>query len=143
MKTGTKQFEVMQLRALSTQRAVESLSVALISLFVISFSPQLLVQYFYGQEALMTGEQPALLTYIPIAGFAIVVLFGLYALIGNIVRGKRIKFLLDDMKLADELQNMPSSSDDAELKELERMVDEALSEKAAPKTKKKAKAKRK
>lgn len=143
MNTGMKQFEVMQLRAQNTQKAVESLVVALLCLFVISFAPQLLVEYFYGQDIFMTGEQPALMKYIPIAGFAVVVLHALNTLIGNMMRGKKIKTLLEDMRLAEELENMPTSSDDAELKELERMVDEALAEKEAPKKKKATKAKRK
>lgn len=142
MKTSMKQFEAMQLRALNTQKAIESVVVSLVSLFVISFAPQLLVEYFYGQEMLMAGEQPALLKYIPIAGFAIVVLYGLNVLIGNFVRGRRIKTLVDDMKLAEELETMPGTSDDEELKELEQMVDEALAKKSVP-AKKKARAKRK
>ncbi len=140
MKTSMKQFEVMQLRALNTQKAIESVVVSLVSLFVISFAPQLLVEYFYGQELLMAGEQPALLKYIPIAGFAVVVLYGMNTLIGNFVRGRRIKMLIDDMSLAQELEAMPGSSDE-ELKELEQMVDEALTKKSVP-AKKKARAKR-
>lgn len=118
------QTKINDLRLESLQKVLESILAVLGALFTILLLPQLLVRYVYADQQL-TAE-PKAIELIPVIAFAIALLYIIYTIAGNISRANKIKLLqseLDAMYSDDEM-NM----DEAELAELEAIVEDALQE---------------
>lgn len=127
------QFKIEQLRAKNLARLMESILAFLGALFVTALLPSILVRYVYSPEQLMQ-QPPALLEYIPIASFAVAFGYLVFAAVGNMKREKTARELEKQLELTG--GHMGCECDcgdhdmvsDEELKELEAIVDEALSE---------------
>lgn len=133
------QFKVKSMRMTNIQRTLEALMVMLLALFTMAVLPSLLIQYVYAGQNLL--EAPKALEYIPVGAFGISVLYTVFVIITNMNRGKKIAQMEQDLYFTEgSAEEMTSSeSDDAELKELEKMVDEAMaSHSTTKKTSKKA-----
>jgi hypothetical protein len=137
MKQSTIQFQIDQLRKDKMIVVMEAIAIQVFALFVSAYAPQLLLRYYYQNQQLF--EEPALLTYIPVASFAVGALFFIYAVVSNILRWRKIKQLEEEMLFI--------GSDDAcgcggdcqcgsetnwdELDELDKIVEEAIAESKA------------
>ena len=136
------QFTISQLRATNQQRLLESIAVFVAALFTSAFLPQLLVQYVYSQEQLMT-ETPVIFEYLPAITFGVGILYFLFAIITNLMRSRQIKQLATELNLEccgggchdHGMDEEPLS--EQELQELEEIVEQAIaeSEKKPAKTK--------
>lgn len=93
--TKAPQTELDQLRMVSIQRSIESISMFVLALFISAILPSLLFRYLYADAALT--EQPKILEYIPVAAFVLGVGFFAFAMVGNIMREKKIKMLLKEV----------------------------------------------
>jgi len=132
MKQSNIQFQIDQLRKDKQIVILEAIAIQVFALFVSAYLPQLLLRYYYQNQQLF--EEPALLTYIPVASFAIGSLFFLYALISNVMRYRKIKQLEEEMLFLDDScgcgGDCQCGSDENwdELDELDRIVEEAIAE---------------
>jgi len=123
------QFKISQLRATNQQALVEAIAVFVLALFISAFLPQLLFQYIYADMQLL--EQPVIFDYIPVFSFALGVGYFLLVAWGNMRRRGKMKQLERDMELmGDDCcgQCLPVGSDEEELAEMEKIVDEILKE---------------
>ena len=134
------EFKIQQLRTKNLTAAVESIAMVLGAVVANMLIPQLLLQYVYTDTTTLL-EAPAIFTYLPLATYAIALGYFLYAMGGNFVRSKKAAVLEQELTLTDgccgDDSCCGSKEDDTEisedeLKELERIVDEALK----PETKK-------
>ena len=127
------QFQIQELRARNQQKVLESILVLLAALFISALLPSLLLRYFYDTAQLL--EQPRALEYIPVVSFVVGIGYLLFALIGNMMREKKISQLQSELATMSHDCNCGHAHDDAissdELAELERMVDEVLDTKEA------------
>ncbi len=137
------QHQIKSLKIDSTQKVMEAIMVTFVALFTMAVLPSLLVQYVYADQGLV--EPPALLEYIPVACFAVSILYALYVIFTNMKRASKVRQLEQDLYfMAGSDDTIDSSmTDDTELKELEKMVDEAMATKAPAKSKKAVTKKRK
>lgn len=128
MNNSFTQFQIMDLRAQNQQKALETIVVGIVGLMSAALLPSLLLQYFYDVTTL-TAE-PAALKMIPLLSYGASALFFLYAVVGNMARGKKIAQLTNELT---SLSNMPmgdsAAISDSELAELEAMVDDVLDSK--------------
>lgn len=121
-------FQIKELRAQNTQKALEAIMVTVAAFMVLMLLPSLIVQYFYADQQLL--EAPKVLEYIPVGAFLISMLYFIYVVVGNIMRGMKIK----NLKM--QCQAFSDFSDDkaeemiskAELKKAGALVDQAMSE---------------
>ncbi len=128
---NTLQFRISQLRVRNQQVVIEGIMVLIAALFVSALLPSLLVRYVYATQNL-TAE-PALLGAIPTAAFAIGMLYFLYAMVMVLVRERRAKVLERELEaLMPAMAN--TSLPEAELAELESIVDKALAQKSGRKS---------
>ncbi len=97
------EFQIKQLRAERTANMMEAVGVMIAALFFTAFLPNLLIRYVYAAQDLTAT--PAVLEYIPAAGFAIGALFFIFVAIMNVIRGKKI------MKLEKDLMTMAMTAD--------------------------------
>lgn len=116
------QFTINQLRMTNIQKLLEGLVVLLGAIFVSALLPSLLFQFIYANQALT--QNPAIIEYMPAVVFGFGILYLLYIVAGITLRGKQIVRLEQELLLSAGDAN--SMSDDAELKELEALVDQAL-----------------
>ncbi len=129
-------FKVTQLRAKNQNAMLTAVTTMVAALFVTAILPSLLVQYVYAGQQLFT--QPMLLEYIPVVSFGVGVTTFLVAVVGNIFRAKRIKFLEKQI----EVEGCCYCNEDEEvLAELETLAEALVKEEKA--TKKKAPTKKK
>ncbi len=137
MNNSYTKFQVKNLRMVNNQRLLESLMVMLLALFSMAVLPSLLVQYVYANQNLT--QAPKLLEMIPVICYGVSALHAVFVLVTNGLRGRTIKRLEQDLYFSNGMEDADSSEnvDDAELQELEKMVDEAMASKS--KTKKTAK----
>lgn len=143
MNQSYLQHQIKSMQIANTQKVMEAIMVTFAALFTMAVLPSLLVQYVYADQNLV--EAPPVLEYIPVACFAVSILYTVYVIFMNMKRGAKIKQLEQELAFvagADDSMNA-SMTDDAELKELEKMVDEAMATKAPAKSKKPAAKKRK
>lgn len=130
MSYTSLQFEVQQLRMKNIQRSLESILMLIAALFITALLPSLLLRYVYSSEQLLT--QPRALEVIPVVAFAIAVGYFLFTVVTNLSRDRRIA------KLENEMAQLNPAGEEAELNEaelveLEAMVEQALEETAEPK----------
>lgn len=138
----SKQFQINQLRMKNMQKVLESLMVIVLAVFVTALLPSILVQF------LLTGatnpfEQPAALQYIPVASFAVAIGYLALVILGNWSREKMIAKLESEMLESDCACGGSCGGDccghdlppvtEAELEELEGIVEQALNKSNASK----------
>lgn len=134
------QFRISQLRVKNQQVVIEGIMVLIAALFVSALLPSLMVRYVYASQNL-TAE-PALLGAIPTAAFVIGMLYFFYSMVMVMMREKKAMLLEKEMTaMMPALAN--TSLPEAELAELESIVDKALAQKGGKKsTVKRARAKK-
>lgn len=132
----SKHFKIEQLRARNAQKVQEALLVLILALFVTAMLPSILVQFVF--TSANPFEQPAVLQYIPVASFAVAIIYLAMVMIGNWSREKKAVALENELVMNDcgcegcdcgDSQLPPVT--EAELKELEGIVEQALQEDAA------------
>ena len=124
-------FKVSQLRAKNQNAMLTAATVLIAALFITALLPSLLIQYIYAGQQLF--KQPVLLEYIPIVSFVVGVGCFLVAIIGNLFRAKRIKFLENQIEAEG---CYGDEDDDGVLEELESLAEALVKEKkASPKKK--------
>ena len=126
-------FQIQYLRQKNLQALMESLVVMIGAIFVAILLPQVLVRFLYANQQLVT--EPMLLQYIPVVALALGVLQMLVTFVGNFIRERQLIKL--ERTLVAEVNQSSSSIDESELKELEKMVDSALTKHAPKKVSKK------
>ena len=126
-------FQIQYLRQKNLQALMESLVVMIGAIFVAILLPQVLVRFLYANQQLVT--EPMLLQYIPVVALALGVLQMLVTFVGNFIRERQLIKL--ERTLVTEVNQSSSSIDESELKELEKMVDSALTKHAPKKVSKK------
>lgn len=125
------QFQVAQLRQKNQTKALESVAVFLLALFVTAILPSLLIQYVYAGQQLF--EQPPLLELIPVVSFVIAVGFFIYAAVTNMMREVKAA------RLEKELLGSVSSTGTRSTGELKSAMAKVEQKVAKPATKAKAK----
>ena len=136
MNQSYVQFQVKSLRAENAQRVSESIMVSFIATLTMIVLPQLLMQYVYANAQLM--EVPKVVEYTPVICYAVAGAYTIFAVVTNMIRTKKIKQLEQDLAFAARSDSdMNMGVNEAELKELEKMVDEAISSQPAKKSTKK------
>lgn len=137
------EFKIQQLRTKNLTAAVETIAVTMGAVVANMLIPQLLLQYVYTDPSAFGLEAPAVFTYMPLVTYGIALAYFVYAMVGNIMRCKKANVLEQELMLTGGdccSDGTCCNSDEEEisedeLKELERIVDEAL--KPAKKTTKK------
>lgn len=124
-------FKVSQLRAKNQNAMLTTIAVLIAALFVTALLPSLLVQYVYAGQQLF--KQPLLLEYIPVVSFVLGVGSFLVAVVGNLLRAKRIKFLESQIEV--EGCSCCCEDDDEVLAELETLAEALVKEKKPAKRK--------
>lgn len=130
MNQSYAQYQVQSLKMTNIQRVMESVMVMFIALFSTAVLPSLLIQYVYNDPTML--QPPKVIEYIPMVCYAISALYVIFVIVTNMQRGKKIKQLEQDMYFSSGagdtimMADAMSDSDDEELKELEKMVDEAM-----------------
>lgn len=131
------QFQIQQLRSLNQQKLLEAIVVLFTAIFVTALLPSLLLEYLYTDQVLT--EAPPLLRYLPLACFALGILYDVYVFASNMSRSNKIAELERSMMMS-ESPVMDDVADDEELKELEALVDQAIADQSKkPKTTRSAK----
>ncbi len=126
-------FQIQYLRQKNLQALMEALVVMIGALFVAILLPQVLVRFVYADQQL-TAE-PMLLQYIPVVALALGALQLVVTLVGNFFRERQMVKL--EKTLVNEVNQSTGLVDDAELKELEKLVDNALTKHSPKKVTKK------
>lgn len=122
--------KIADMRHQSLQKVLESVLVYIGALYTTLLLPQLLLRYFYADQQLMA--EPKALEMIPVIAFGFATLYMLFAVIGNISRGNKIKKMLAEMEaMGDGCGCDDHDLDDMELAELEAMVETAMVEDTA------------
>lgn len=127
------EFKIQQLRTKNLTAAVESIAMVLGAVVINMLVPQLLLKYVYTDQTAFL-EAPAIFTYLPLVTYAIAVGYFFYAMVGNFIRSRKAAILEQELSLTGGCCSGGScncTDDDteiseAELKELEKIVDEAL-----------------
>lgn len=127
------EFKIQQLRTKNMTAAVESIAVIVGAVVANMLVPQLLLKYVYTDTSAML-EAPAIFTYFPLATYTLALTYFVRAMVSNFVRNSRADNLEKELILTggrhshghcDDCMDDEEISDD-ELKELERIVDQAL-----------------
>ena len=127
-------FQIQYLRQKNLQALMEALAVMIGAIFIAILLPQVLVRFVYANQQLVA--EPLLLQYIPVVALALGILQILITFIGNFFRERQMIKL--ERTLVQEVNQSTTSIDEKELKELEIMVDSALTKHAPRKVAKKA-----
>jgi len=122
------QLKIQDLRAKSAQVLLEAITVTIVTLVINSMLPLLLIKYVYANKQLLTA--PPIFNYINVLSFLITVSYFIYAFVSNFGREKQIKTMMAEL----DYDALDEQLSETELKELENIVDQALT-KAKPKTK--------
>ncbi len=133
-------FEIEQLRMRNLVDGVMSILGILAALLVVILLPSLLVRYVIPQEQLLT--EPLILELIPVVGFVLSFGYFLYAAVRSFQRAARARALEASLAGYGEMVNDSEMISEAELAELEGIVEEALKSKSAKTTRKAASAKK-
>lgn len=125
---------IQNLLLTNQQKNTESIMVFVAALFTYVLLPQLMIRYLYADQQLL--EVPAALEYIPVTTFAVAMIHFLYVVVGNMMRGKKLKELANSQNHECDCggsccggtddTSMESMLDPEELAELEKIVDEVL-----------------
>lgn len=133
MNQSYVQFQIKNLQAENAQRTLEAIMVTFIATLSMIVLPQLLLQYVYATEQLLAVPKPVEL--IPVIAYVIALAYSIFAIVTNMTRSKKIAQLKQDLSfLVGSETDMGSAVDEAELKELEKMVDEAIGTQTAKKS---------
>ncbi len=125
MNQSYVQFQIKSLKATNAQRIMEAIMVTFVATLSMIVLPQLLMQYVYATEQLL--EVPKTVEYIPVVAYLIALGYMIFAVVTNMARSKKIAQLEQDLAfIAGSENEMTAGVDEAELKELEKMVDEAI-----------------
>lgn len=131
---------IKNLQHASLVAMVESIAVFFFAIFIALFGPQLLLTYFFAGQPLF--EQPPIFAYIPVFAFTLGAGYFLLAAIGNFRRSFQVKSLMKQMELEDCCGSCESCGtdgmhddhgSDVDLVEMEKMVDDLLSQAKKPK----------
>jgi len=134
------QFEVQYLMMRNIKEMITSLLMFVAALFVTIIAPSLLLRYLYAGQQLL--EEPKLLEYIPLLSAIIASLYFIYAIVGCLIRSNKIKHLMSQVDMMSDL-DVDAQLNEAEIAELESIVDEAIAKKKpTAKTAKKSASKR-
>lgn len=122
MKHSKLHFQIQKLESEKLTNMVEAIAVFVFALFMALFLPNLLYTYLYADQALL--EEPMLMSMVPVVSFGIGVGYFVYAMLLNWRKTVKIKRLMMDV----EDMMCPDCLDDADLAEVESIVDEILAE---------------
>jgi len=133
------EFQIQQLRTKNLTAAIESIAVVMGAVITNMLVPQLLIKYVYDPTTLT--EAPAIFELLPLITYGIALAYFVYAMVGNFLRNKKANNLEQELLIngnsdccADGTCSCNGDDQeeisDAELKELEKIVDEALKPKA-------------
>ena len=117
------QFQIQYLRQKNQQALLEALVVMVGALFVALLLPQVLVRFVYVSQQLTT--EPLVFQAIPVVALALGVLQLVATLIGNFLRETKLRKL--EKLVIEQASASEPAIDESELKELEKLVDSALS----------------
>lgn len=122
-------FQIKDLRQQNIQEAIQSIALILASLVVASLLPTLLVTYVYTDQAALMTETPFWVQNGPLVVFGIGIAYFLYAVVTNVMRGRRIMQLKQQLLMSydSSMSSAEMEEQQAELNKLEKMVDSALS----------------
>lgn len=115
-------FQIQYLRQKNLQALMEALVVMIGAIFVAILLPQVLVRFIYANQQL-TAE-PLLLQYIPVVALVLGVIQLIATMLGNFLRERQMVKL--ERTLVNEVNQSAGAIDESELKELEKLVDSAL-----------------
>jgi hypothetical protein len=127
------EFKIQQLRTKNLTAAVESIAIVIGAVVANMLVPQLLLKYVYTDTSQLL-EAPPIFTYFPLVTYSLALAYFVYAMVGNFLRCRKANVLEQEFLLTggycgnhccDECQTDEEISD-SELKELEKIVDEAL-----------------
>ncbi|MBU0974616.1 hypothetical protein KKD03_02860 [Patescibacteria group bacterium] len=124
------EFAIQQLRTQNLVKGVESLSGFVAAVVANMLIPQLLIKYVYDPTTLTVA--PPIFEYLPLVTYGLALLYFVFAMAGNFIREKSARTMQKEASL------LPCCSDrscvdctddeisEKELKELEKIVDNAL-----------------
>lgn len=124
------EFKIQQLRTKNLTLAVESISAITGAVVINMLVPQLLLKFVYDPTTLV--EAPAIFEILPLVTYSIAVLFFAYVMVSNFMRERKVAMLEQEMMIgADGCCCGDCNCDNEEinqedLKELEKIVDEAI-----------------
>lgn len=114
-------FIIQQLRAENSVKATESLSGFVAAVVANMLIPQLLLKYVYDPTTLTVA--PPIFEYIPLVSYGLALLYFVLAMFGNYNRERRARLMEKEMYTSHDHSDEISEK---ELKELEKIVDNAL-----------------
>jgi len=112
MHLSNLQFEIQNEQQNRLTAAVEAFLISFMAIISAILLPQIIFDYFM-QNGEFTQAQSEFLANIPTGAYAIAAFFFVYALIGNYLRGRKIRQLRRDIEL------MQYAFDEADLSQLE------------------------
>ena len=127
------EFKIQQLRTKNLTAAIESIAVVLGAVITNMLVPQLLIKYVYDPTTLT--EAPAIFELLPLITYGIALAYFAYAMVNNFLRSRKANNLEQELLVSGTCCSDGSCScegedgeeiSEEELKELERIVDEAL-----------------
>lgn len=124
------EFKIQQLRTKNLTSAVESISAITGAVVINMLVPQLLLKFVYDPTTLV--EAPVIFEILPLVTYSIAVLFFAYVMVSNFMRERKVAVLEQEMMIgADGCCGGDCNCGDDEinqedLKELEKIVDEAI-----------------
>jgi len=136
MKNYQTEFTIQQLRTKNLVKAVESLSVFVAAVIANMLIPQLLIKYIYDPTKLVVA--PPIFEYLPLFTYGLALLYFIFAMVGNFLRERNAKIMEKELSLSFgctdghyngsccDSDNDKDEISEKELKELEKIVDEAL-----------------
>ena len=120
------QFQVQYLMMKNNKEMLTSLLMFVAALFVTIIAPSLLLRYVYAGQQLLV--EPKLMEYIPLVSAVVACLYFVYAIVGCLIRSRKIKLLMNQVEMMSDLDVTAGLNED-EISELEAIVDEAIAKK--------------
>lgn len=134
------EFKIQQLRTKNLTAATESIAMVVGAVVANMLVPQLLLKYVYTDTSALL-EAPAIFTYFPLVTYTVALVYFVYVMVGNFLRNRKAALLEQELYLSGDCcsdgcctggdcncghDHGNEEISDAELKELEKIVDEAL-----------------
>ncbi|NCO12379.1 MAG: hypothetical protein COZ34_04355 [Candidatus Pacebacteria bacterium CG_4_10_14_3_um_filter_34_15] len=123
-------FAVQQLRTQNLVKGVESLSGFVAAVVANMLIPQLLIKYVYDPTTLTVA--PPVFEYLPLVTYGLALLYFVFAMVGNFRRERSARTMQKEMSLSSCCTDGSCADckdeeiSEKELKELEKIVDQAL-----------------
>lgn len=134
--------KVTLLRSKNLNVMISAIAGIVAAFFVTALLPSLLVRYLYAGQQLL--QVPPFIEYLQVASFVLGAGYFLYAVVGNLLRAKRINYLIKKMDLGDACCDSTESKILAEMKVLsETLIKGSKKSKAKKSSSKKKKSKSK